>query len=98
MKKMGEASVLEMFFNAYPQVMAAAAKPLENVDSITMYGEGNSAKLVKDIVDSSSQIVQGVKEATGLDLAALLSGFIGGKIGDSNPEPQNSDSSEAEEL
>lgn len=98
MKKMGEASVLEMFFNAYPQVMAAAAKPLENVDSITMYGEGNSAKLVKDIVDSSSQIVQGVKEATGLDLAALLAGFIGGKIGDSNPEPQNSDSSEAKEL
>ena len=82
MKKMGEASVMEMFFNAYPQIMAAAAKPLENVDSITMYGEGNSAKLVSDIVNSSTQVLKGMEEVTGLNLQAVLAGFLGGKIAD----------------
>ena len=89
MKKMGEASVLEMFFNAYPQIMAAAAKPLENVDKITMYGEGNSAKLVQDIVNSSSQVVEAVKESTGIDLPSLNAGFLGGKVVDSNENEKN---------
>ena len=84
MKKMGEASVLEMFFNAYPQIMAAAAKPLENVDKITMYGEGNSTKLIGDIVNSTTQVMEGVKKSTGIDLSAVLAGFLGGKLADSN--------------
>lgn len=82
MKKMGEASILEMFFNAYPQVMAAAAKPLENVDKITMYGDGNSTKLVGDIVNSSTQIFEGIKASTGIDLSAVIAGFLGGKMAD----------------
>lgn len=84
MKKMGEASVLEMFFNAYPQIMAAAAKPLENVDKITMYGDGNSTKLIGDIVNSTTQVMEGVKKSTGIDLSAVLAGFLGGKLADSN--------------
>lgn len=80
MKKMGEASVLEMFFNAYPSVMEAAAKPLANVDQITMFGEGNSAKFVGDVVGSTRQVIDGIKAGTGLDVAAILSGFLGGKM------------------
>ena len=45
-----------------------------------MYGDGNSTKLVKDVMSSASQIMEGVKEATGMDLTALLSGVVGGKI------------------
>ena len=85
MKKMGEASVLEMFFEAYPKVMAAAAKPLENVDSMIMYGEGNSAKLVQDIVGTTSQIAEGIKASTGIDIQSLISGFLGGKLVVPNP-------------
>lgn len=77
---MGEASVLEMFFKAYPEIMKAAAKPLENVNSITMFGEGNSAKLVGDIVDTTSKVAAGIKESTGIDLQAVISGFLGSKI------------------
>lgn len=79
MKKMGEASVLEMFFKAYPEIMAAAAKPLENVDTITMFGEGNSAKVVGDIVNSTKQIMSGIETSTGVDIKSLLLGFFGGK-------------------
>lgn len=81
MRKMGEASILEMFFQSYPQVMEAAAKPLGNVDQIMMFGEGNSAKLVGDIVNSSKQVMEGIKSGTGIDLSALLAGFLGGKLG-----------------
>ena len=79
-KKMGEASVLEMYLNALPEVVKNAATPLAQTDRIVMYGDGNSTKLVKDVMNSANQVVEGVKESTGLDLAALLAGVVGGKI------------------
>ena len=79
-KKMGEASVLEMYFHAMPLIAEAVAKPLSNVDSITMYGEGNQAKMVQDITTTMNQVMSGVKDATGIDPMTLLAGFIGGKV------------------
>lgn len=80
MKKYGEAAVMEMYFNMLPKAVEAAAKPLENVDKITMYGEGNSAKLVSDIVTTATQVSEGVNESLGVDLKSLLAGFLGGKM------------------
>ncbi len=80
MAKMGEAAVLEMYFNALPEVVKNAAAPLSNVDKITMYGDGNSAKLMKDVMGTVVQVTDGLKEATGVDLQAVLSGFLGGKV------------------
>ena len=79
MAKMGEAAVLEMYFKALPEVVKNAATPLNNVDRITMYGDGNSAKLMKDIMNTVTQVTDGLKESTGVDLSAVLSGFLGGK-------------------
>ena len=79
MTKMGEAAVLEMYFNALPEVVKNAAAPLNNVDKITMYGDGNSSKLMKDIMGTVVQVTDGLKESTGVDLQAVLSGFLGGK-------------------
>lgn len=36
-----------------------AATPLSNVDKITMYGEGNSSKLMKDIMGTVVQVTDG---------------------------------------
>ena len=80
MTKMGEAAVLEMYFKALPEVVKNAAEPLSNVDKITMYGDGNSAKLMKDVMGTVVQVTDGLKEATGVDLQAVLSGFLGGKV------------------
>lgn len=91
MKKMGEASVLEMFFKAYPDVMAAAAKPLDNVNSITMFGDGNSSKMVEDVVKSTSQVMAGIEASTGINVQALLSGFLGSKLNNNNAESNKSD-------
>ena len=88
-KKMGEASVLEMYLNALPEVVKNAAAPLAQTDKIVMYGDGNSTKLVKDVMQSASQIVDGVKESTGIDLQAVLAGFAGGKAAQAAaPAPQ----------
>ncbi len=84
MTKMGEAAVLEMYFKALPEVVKNAATPLTNVDRITMYGDGNSAKLMKDIMGTVTQVTDGLKESTGVDLTAVLSGFLGGKVASGN--------------
>lgn len=78
-KKMGEASILEMYLTALPEVVKNAAAPLAQTDKIVMYGDGNSTKLVKDIVASANQVAEGMKESTGIDLQALLAGYAGGK-------------------
>ena len=78
-KKMGEASVLEMYLSALPEIVKNAASPLAQTDKIVMYGDGNSSKLVRDVMNSTDQIIEGVKETTGIDIAHLISGFVGGK-------------------
>ena len=78
-RKMGEASILEMYLAALPEVVKNAASPLAQTGRIVMYGDGNATKLVKDVISSSNQVVEGLKESTGIDLAALLAGFAGGK-------------------
>ncbi|MBD5466035.1 MAG: flotillin family protein [Lachnospiraceae bacterium] len=80
MTKMGEAAVLEMYFKALPEVVRNAAEPLTKVDKITMYGDGNSAKLMKDVMNTLNQVTDGLKESTGVDLNAVLSGFVGGRM------------------
>lgn len=87
MKKYGEAAVLEMYFKALPDVVKNAAMPLSQVDKITMYGDGNSSKLVGDIIGSTVQITDGLTEATGVDLRALLAGFLGAKLADNPASP-----------
>lgn len=79
-KKMGEASVLEMYFNAMPLIAQAVASPLANVDKITMYGEGNQAKLVTDITNTVNQIMSGVKDSTGIDLNTVMASYIANKL------------------
>lgn len=71
-KKMGEASVLDMYFQVLPEIVTAAANPLANVDSITMYGDGNSTKLVKDVMNSTNQILEAIKNTTGLDINSMI--------------------------
>ena len=79
-KKMGEASVLEMYLTALPEIVKNAAAPLAQTDKIVMYGDGNSTKMVKDVMNSANQIFEGVKESTGIDLQSMLTGFMAGKV------------------
>ncbi|MDD7390447.1 MAG: SPFH domain-containing protein [Lachnospiraceae bacterium] len=89
MKKYGQAAILEMYFKALPEVVKNAATPLGNVDKITMYGDGNSTKLTRDIIQTVTQVTDGLKESTGVDLQSVLSGYLGGKMAEKKTPPDS---------
>lgn len=86
MQKYGEAAIIEIVMAAMPEIAKNVAAPLSKVDKITMYGEGNSAKLIEDIVKGTSQVTEGVSAGMGIDLKALVSGFLGGKVSQSDSD------------
>lgn len=89
MAKMKDASILEMYFNILPEVAANVAKPLENIDKITMYGEGNTSKLVEDITKSTTQITEGLTQSLGFDIKSVLAGALGAKVLSQDNESSN---------
>ena len=68
MAKLNEAGKLEMLLSALPDIVKAASDPLNKVGSITMYGDGNSTRLVKDVMTTVDQVSRGV----GLDIPGLI--------------------------
>lgn len=78
MKQFGEAAIIEMFVKVLPEVAKNTAEPLSKVNSITMFGEGNSTKLIKDITNTGQQIIEGFGKGLGIDLPEMLQSFLGG--------------------
>ena len=86
MKLYGEAATLQLILDSgvLPDIVNAYSKPMaeamSQIDSITMYGEGNTAKLTEEISKNGTQIFDGIEKATGLDIKSLLAGYLGGKL------------------
>lgn len=87
MAKYGDAAKQDMqleaiktYFNVLPEIAGNVAKPMSNIDSITMYGEGNTAKLTGDITKTISQITNGLTDSLGIDPKVLLSSLMGSKL------------------
>ena len=80
MRKMTGPSVVKMVIEKLPEMVEAAAKPMEKVDSITMYGNGNETKMVQDVTGAASQIFNAVKDGTGLDLKDLIASCLSGEV------------------
>lgn len=89
-KKMGEASIIEMYLAALPEVVKNAAEPLAHTDRIVMYGDGNATRLVKDVMNSAGQVIEGVKESTGIDLTSIVGGMLGAKAVNSGADAAES--------
>lgn len=87
MKKYGEAAVIEMIMEALPEIAKNVAEPLSKVDKITMYGEGNSAKLLSDIVNGTTQVTEGISAGMGIDIKSLIMGALGGKMAADSSTP-----------
>lgn len=68
----------QQYINVLPDMVRAAAEPLTKVDRITMYGDGNSTKLVGETVNSVSQLSEGLSQSLGIDLKALLNSMVAG--------------------
>lgn len=91
MREYGEAATMDMqldvmkqYIDKLPEIAAAVAAPMEKIGNITMYGDGNTAKLTGDITKTMKQITDGFTDATGFSPMAFLSGVLGGKIASGN--------------
>ena len=86
MKQYGEAATLQLILDSgvLPEIVNAYSKPIAEamgqIDSITMYGEGNTAKLTEEITKNGTQIFDGLEKATGLDIKSILAGYLGGRL------------------
>lgn len=74
----GNGFLTSQYIDVLPELAQAVAEPLGNVDSITMYGEGNAAKLVEDVTKAASQVNAGLGDALGIDLGSIVSGLVTG--------------------
>ena len=91
MKKYGEAAVIEMVMQALPEIAKNVAEPLSRVDKITMYGDGNSARLLGDIVNGTNQVTEGITAGMGIDIKALIAGILGGKLAAAVEKPDKAE-------
>ena len=93
MKLMEQAAVLELVLNSkvLPEMVAAAAKPMEKVGNIVMLGENQSSKLAGDVMKTTTNIIEGLK-GSGIDVMSLLTGALGGTLmGKVLPKDDSSD-------
>lgn len=87
MAKYGEAAKQDMqleavktYFNVLPQIAGEIAKPMEKIGNITMYGEGNTAKLTGDITKTLTQITNGLTDGLGVNPTNILNSMIAKKL------------------
>ena len=86
MKQYGEAAmadmqmeVLKKYFEQLPAIAQAIGEGYQGVDKIVMLGN-DSNQLAGNIINSTTQISEGLTQSLGIDLKSLLTGFLGGKI------------------
>lgn len=80
MKKYGEAAVLQMYFDALPEVVRNAAEPLSKIDSMNIYGSGDTSQLVGNVMNTVTQVNEGMKQSVGFDLQSIIGGMLGSKL------------------
>lgn len=86
MKQYGEAAMADMqmevvkkYFEQLPAIAAAIGDGYKGVDKIVMLGN-DSNQLAGNIINSTTQISEGLSESLGIDLKTLMTGFLGGKL------------------
>ena len=101
MERYGEAAkneqmydVLKSYFEQLPAIAEAVGHGYQGVDKIVMLGE-DSGKLAGNIMNTTTQISEGLSASMGIDLKSLLAGFLGGKLGANQGVTVNVDSEDA---
>ena len=86
MKLYGDAAMKDMqmetikaYFEQLPAIAKAVGEGYQGVDKIVMLGN-DSGQLAGNIMNTTTQISEGLSESIGIDLKSLLAGFVGGKI------------------
>ena len=93
--KMKEASIVEMMMNALPQIAKEVSAPLNNIDSITMYGD-QSTKLVEENTQKIDKVLKVAEDSLGLDLKSMITGFAAKTLVDNTKSEKKGKKSDGE--
>jgi flotillin len=92
MKQYGEAAMADMqmqvlskYFEQLPAIAKAVGEGYASVDKIVMLGD-DSGKLAGNIMNTTTQVSEGLSQSLGIDLKALLAGFMGANLAGGNKE------------
>lgn len=77
--KYGEAAVVEMLISRLPEIVGQVARPMENIDKITVIdtgnGDGGASKVARTVTNVAGTGFEVLKDLTGLDVSEMLKGF-----------------------
>ena len=86
MKHFGDAALtnlqidaIKLYFEKLPEIARAVGEGYQGVDKIVMLGN-DSSQLAGNIMNTTTQISEGLSESIGIDLKGLLSGVLGAKV------------------
>lgn len=79
MSKYEEAAIVELMISRMPEIMKEVAKPMEQVEKITIIdngGTGGASKVSKMVTDVTANGFQVLKDVTGLDVVDLINKVV----------------------
>lgn len=82
-QKEKEALLAEKLVSILPDIYRAVAEPISNISELTILasdGKGGASSLASDIGNTVAHVQQGLKATTGIDIASVLSGVLGGTL------------------
>jgi ABC-type arginine transport system ATPase subunit len=82
LKKYGEAALAQEIIGRLPEITRAVAEPLAAIGNLTVVSTDGASAVTKTVGQVASEVPAVVKNLTGLDLTALLSGVAGGALAD----------------
>ena len=71
--------VAKEYIKQLPLIAKAVGEGYQGVDKIVMLGN-DSNQLANNIMNTTTQVSEGLSQSLGIDLKTLLTGFLGGKI------------------
>lgn len=79
MSKYEEAAIVELMISRMPEIMKEVARPMEQVEKITIIdngGTGGASKVSKMVTDVTANGFQVLKDVTGLDVVDLINKVV----------------------
>ena len=74
-----QVEALKLYFEQLPAIARAVGEGYQGVDKIVMLGN-DSGQLAGNIMNTTTQISEGLSESIGIDLKGLLGGVLGAKV------------------
>jgi flotillin len=78
LSKYGQAALQQEAINKMPQVASAIAAALGGIGTLTVISKDGPSAIANSVADIASDVPTLLKNLTGVDLSALLSGIAGG--------------------